>query len=85
MSVRIKVIQQVMPIVGKTERMIATYSDFDSDRSLSEFFSLYLPYLNGHLCNSIVFPSEHICQRKLVITIDYGDKDISDIRNEVPK
>lgn len=85
MSVRIKVFQMEMPIVGNTERLITTYGEADSDRSLGEFFTLYLPFLSGQICNAVAFPADGVCQRKLVITIEYGDKDISDIRNEVEK
>lgn len=85
MSVRIKVVQQEMPVVGKTERLVSNYGDMDSDRNLSEFFILFLPFLSGQLSQAVAVPAEGICQRKIVITIDYGDKDISDIRNEVEK
>ena len=85
MSVRIKVIQQEMPIVGNTERLVSTYGEFDSDRRLSEFFTTYLPFLSVQIAQAVVFPSDGICQRKIVITIDYGDKDISELIHEVEK
>lgn len=85
MSVRIKVFQMEMPIVGKTERLSTCYGEADCDRSLAEFFTLFLPFLSGQISQAIAFPSDGICQRKIVINIDYGDKDISDIRNEVEK